>query len=331
VSAAHRPARNVVSLRKSREVWPTHLDLENIMVALLTENRAWPAVLKQLGYELRRFDAKVTLPLPTGSAHAHRPDTICYDRVHRRLLVLEAKTGSIVRFDQLPEGRGVPVEEWVKACKVEDVGVTVSVVGMMVAETSLIDSARGELDGRHISGLKVERAGLRLDPDHQTDSRIGPAMARLRDPRWPSNLVPFGHDRGGDWKPLVIQTLAPILIERALAGQEFVQAQSLAQQTHRAIWDWTDTDGQNGLIGVIVDALETLAAGGLKGLVVFDRDVARLKFVQVQAGKKVAPWAISALRQGLRTSLKRVQPPSKRIRNVRPSGHQLGLGFYDDV
>jgi hypothetical protein len=316
--------RRTASVRRSRGEWPSHLDLDNLIVALLSGPRTqWPNPLYELGYRVHAYDAELELlePAENGSlrgAGTFAPDVIAFSQDEKRLLVLECKTGSALTVDQLPEGRRAGPDAWVRATAVGEVGSGITASGVIVAEDSLVASWTTNLASQDVSALRVTAGRLALDPDSQSDRRIAPALAAIPEsPTWPTTLIPFDRHAEGDWKPRVLRVVTPYVLSMAEQGERLVAADAVVAKTHAAVWGVTSAKTKKAWAGRVGDVFKDLAQGALKDMAVYDARLQRLVLQQVRAGERPPLFVIGALRQGLTREYQRTQSKSRRVTTKR--------------
>jgi len=309
----------------------SHLDLENLVVALFAEqSRAWPNAFYALGYRLHYFDASISLLMPTGAHRDIRPDAIGHHPGRNIALVIECKTGSDIGIHQVPEGGRESADQWAEAISIPRGSlITPKVHGLLMAEMAHLIPKLDEIERASLSWLRVE-PGFPVDPNNLPDDRIQSAMANLPRTPWPRSYVPYSYDTTNiEDLERVIAAIGPLILEAAYKGQVYVEADALARRTHDAVWSVSDKHRRTGWTSAAAKALETLATGKLRDFVAYDRTLKRIKLLHVRAGIGTDARTMAALKKAITAGHRRAQLRARRVAATTPTAMQTTL-FPDD-
>lgn len=315
----------------------SHLDLENLVIALLAGNGdAWPNALYAAGYRFQCYDAPVPLleqgPDGVTGRSQKAPDAVAWHAARNLILVLECKEGTSIGLSQIPEGRNAGPDEWASALSLpRNPLVPVNAHGMLVAETEVLEPKVNQIEEKKASWLRVDPSGFRLDPNHQSDERLAAILGRLPSDPWPRSFVPFSGDPSPDTKSTVIANIGPLILEAARKGEPYVTAKEIVRQTHRAVFDMTCDKTQSGWVTVVNTVLAELAAGALRSLATYSQPLRRLQLQGIRQGIPATPSQMSAIDKALVSAQRRSQSRRSRVPAKRSAGAQLGLWEEDDL
>ena len=273
--AIGRPRRRTARVRGT---WAasgiSHLDLENLIVALLAEKGdTWPNALYELGYRLHCFDTTLALLEAQGDnrvgCREFAPDAIAIEKRKNRALVFEAKIGPDVGLKQVPEGLRIPIDEWARA-----IGMRVealfppTVQGVLVAPLAVMESKLDLLTEKRVTLLRVSES-FEVDPCFLSDERVKPALEALPASEWPRSFVPFGRDPSQNPAKRVVAALAPRILAAARRGEDRILAVDLAMATHEAVWKLADAGTKKGWATIVGGTLKEASAGSLKRIATY--------------------------------------------------------------
>jgi hypothetical protein len=305
-----------------------HIDLENLVVALLAEDgTAYPNALYALGYRLHHFDAGITLLDPTsdppGRPVQSRLDSVAHRAATNTILAIECKSGADAGLSQVPEGKPVPAEQWAEALALpRGTSRPPQTRGLLVAATESLDPKLPEIEALGTSWLRADSGAFDVAPDNLGDPRVAPALRGIPKSPWPRSYVPFSHDPT-DGRERVVAAIAPLILSAASRGEAFVSADDLVRQTHAAVWRVTDSKRQSSWTGVVGTVLEQMAAGALQRVARYDKPPRRLLLNGVRPGIPASMTTLVALRRALAAEHRKSLAKSRRIKVTKPD--QLAL------
>ena len=305
-----------------------HIDLENLVVALLAEHgSAWPNVLYRLGYRLHHFDAGITLLDPTsdppGRPVQSRLDTVAHRANTNTILAIECKSGADAGLSQVPEGKAVPAEQWAEALALpRGSSRPPQTRGLLVAETDKLEPKLPDIERLGTSWLRADSGAFDVAPDNLGDNRIAPAVRALPRTPWPRSYVPFSH-HPTDGRERVVAAIAPLILSAAKRGDASVSADDAARLTHAAVWRVTDPGRQNSWAKIVATVLREMSEGSLRRMTRYDGSTRRLLLDGVRAGVPASVTTLTALRRGLAAEQRKSLARSRRIKVTKPD--QLAL------
>ena len=312
--AVRRKRASIVSVAAPIE----HIDLENLVVALLAEDgAAWPNALYGLGYRLHHFDAGITLLDPTseppGRPVQSRLDTIAHRVATNTILAIECKSGADAGLSQVPEGKPVPAEQWAEALALpRGSSRPPQTRGLLVAETDKLEPKLPDIQKLGTSWLRADSGAFDVAPDNLGDNRIAPAVRALPKTPWPRSYVPFSHDPTHG-RERVVAAIAPLILSAAARGEASASADDLARLTHAAVWRVTDPSRQSSWAKIVATVLKEMSDGSLRRLTRYDGSTRRLLLDGVRAGVPASITTLTALRRGLAAEQRKslAKPPDQ--------------------
>ena len=327
-----RPRRRTARVRGAAAgTAKSHLDLENLLVALLAERGdAWPNALYRLGYRLHCFDTTIELlePQDGGRLASRRlaPDAIAIEQRNNRALVLEAKTGTEVGFKQVPEGLAAPIEAWARAIAMPTQSLLPPrIQGIIVTADIILEAKVDAMAEKKVTWFRAVTP-FAVDPCFLVDERVKPALEGLPDDDWPRSYVPFSKDRAQNGPKRVIAALAPHIISAAGNGQDRILASELVSVTHQAVWTLADPNTTHAWETIAAEALKDAAFGALKNLASYVPSPPGIRLHDVIPGHLADERTLLALRTALereqrRTPRRAGRVPIRRAKSV----DQIGL------
>ncbi len=327
--------RRRASIRSGAHTGLSHLDLENLVVALLAaDGTSWPNALYTLGYRLRSLDVRYDLidgAAAVGKQHSQvHPDAIAYHAPRNLSLIIECKTGRDAGLGQLPEGMPATADQWADALAVPRGTVVVPQVrGMLVADPESLEPKSAEIERIGTSWLRASERTFELRPDNVGDPRLGGAIAGLPPLDWPRSFIPFGHDPT-DGVERVVSAIGPLILQAASRGEDSVTAEDLAQTTHHAVWSVTSPERHRSWVTAVSGALNSLATGPMKRTASFDKPMGRLRLRDVHAGIPASHRVLRAISQAIAQEQRRTQRARARVASKRTPPPQLVL-WEDDL
>jgi hypothetical protein len=313
----------------------SHLDLENLVVALLANSDAgWPNTLYSLGYRLLHVDVPLVLvnaaAVEGKQTIQARPDAVAHHSPRNLSLVIECKTGRDAGLGQIPEGMSATADHWASALALpRGTLVTAQVRGLIVADPESLEPKAEEIERVGTSWLRVSSRAFELRPDNTGDPRLAPGFARLPPSDWPRSFIPFSHDTSAGLGR-VVAAIAPLILAAAYRGNDGVTADEVARTTHEAVWAVTSLDRHKSWVGAVAQALQAIASGPLKKSVTYDKALRRLRLLDVHPGIPASLRSLTALQRAFRQEQRRTQRARTRVATRRGAAAPQLVLWADD-